>query len=170
MQALTLIVHRLLIGIFLIFAIVLLSFSHSLSTDWAYIGSNDPTHIFDYYVDCDSLIIDGNQITYWSKVESKDIEVKAIYGKTIDCKERKIRDSDVHLYDREGSLLKSDLYGYVGDWREIIPDSVNDVMLIILCNEDNQPKKNIYEHIKTWEDIALKVRERKTDKELKDTE
>ncbi len=162
--------HILLIRIFLIFAIVLLGFSHSLSTDWAYIGSNDPTHIFDYYIDCDSVIINGNQITYWSKVESKDVEVKAIYGKTIDCEKRKIRSSDVHLYGRDGTVLKSDLYGDRGEWKEIAPESLNEVMAIILCDKDNQPKKNIYEHIKTWEDIALQLKEKKIEKKPKDIE
>ena len=141
--------YKLLIRIFLLIAFVLLSFSYSFSADWFYIGENDVKPVFLYYIDCDSLTVKGNKITFWSKWENRDIgEGKS--KKTIDCEEHKIRTSVIHLYDSYGSLLRSESGVDEDEWREIIPDSNSDFFQNLLCNKDNKPRENAKEYLESW--------------------
>jgi hypothetical protein len=141
--------YKLLLRILLIITVLLVSFSHALSTDWAYIGENEAKPVFVYYIDSESLMIKGNKITFWSKWENKDIgEGKS--KKTIDCEEHKIRTTVMHLYDRYGSLLKSESGGNNGEWLKIVPDSNSDFFRNLLCNKDNKPREDAKEYLESW--------------------
>ncbi len=136
--------------------VALFSFSaYASSADWVYIGKNKVEPIYHYYIDCETIVIQGNKITYWVKERNNDIgEIKS--RKTIDCKENVFRISDIVVYDSDGSLSKSNSFGNSGEWSAITPETMMNIQKLLLCHEDNYPRKELNAHIKGYEKILLR--------------
>jgi hypothetical protein len=139
--------QKIFLKITLIVMIIFLFSSSSYSSDWVYIGYIDTDY---FYIDCDSLMLEGHKVTFWSKAEEKDaknVTVKQI----VDCKKRLFRLSYGASYDSNGSLLDSVSVGDEGQWKGINPYSMMDRIRKLLCNEDNKPRKDVKNFLKSWE-------------------
>jgi hypothetical protein len=141
---------------FIIF-MVLFHCSYSYSIDWVYIGESKGEPVYRYFIDCDSLSMEGNRITYWSK--EVNIEIGEIRKRTTaDCTEHFFRISEIIVFDSNGLLSQGDLLDEKVAFNATSPDTMLHIQKLLLCDENNYPREDLKIHIKGYESILLRER------------
>jgi len=111
--------------------------SAAQAADWARI---DIPHTSDeYFFDRSKLVVNGNEVTYWKKVQflpprpvKQGLAGSTLMRERIDCREHTLRLLSFVYHDAQGAVIE-----YVADAEKdgapIIPDTVGDRFEQVLC-------------------------------------
>ena len=130
----------------LIVVTMLLFPTYSYSADWVFMVSSSESEY--YYIECNSILIDGNNITFWSSQKDKDDKLYHKARLTIDCKNREFKHKHIVEYKANGSVAEDSFFGDVDTWTEIPLDSIIDYYRKFFCNAYNKPRENIKDFCK----------------------
>ncbi len=141
--------------------ILFLFANHAWAADWIYLMES--THGTMYYDKTSIKKINKNIIRVWVKriynedgkteifslvksigqaLDNPDILSHDVSMYELDCVNEKSRFNDSNIYDKKGSVLYS-RSNYIGEWNNIIPDSVVETLKIAVCKDSktSKPKK-----------------------------
>jgi hypothetical protein len=118
------------------------------SADWVLITISE-NEVF--FVDCTSLIIEEEYITYWAMMYND--KGQSIYKskEKLDCKKRTKQISDLTTLDSAGNIAMKKSFEDKLEWIVINPGSINDTFRLVLCDDDNNPRKDVKNFLKSWE-------------------
>jgi hypothetical protein len=109
----------------------------ALAADWVRVEI--PRTTDEYFFDRSKLVVNGNDVTYWKKVQFKPpravkkfLAVSTLMRERIDCREHTLRLLSFVYHDAQGAVID-----YVADAEKegapIIPDTVGDKFEQVLC-------------------------------------
>lgn len=121
----------------LVFILQLLFAGNTLAADWVRIEIPYTEDV--YFYDRSKLVVNGNEVTYWKKVQfipARNVKTfvasSALMRERINCREHTLRLLSFLYHDAQGAQLE-----YVADADKaeapIIPDTVGDQFEQVLC-------------------------------------
>ena len=142
--------RKIFLKISLIIVTVLLFSTNSYSSDWVLITISEDEVFF---LDSESLIIEEEYITYWTMKYNGKGQSLFKSREKLDCKKRTKQISDLTTYDSAGNIETTESFGDKLEWIVIDAGSINDTFRMVLCDDDNKPRKDVKKFLKSWEGL-----------------
>ena len=122
--------------------------SSASAADWVRIGI--PHTEDEYYFDRSKLVVNGNEVTYWKKVQftpprplKKSLASSTLMRERIDCREHTLRLLSFLYHDAQGAIIE-----YVAEANQeaapVIPDTVGDQFEKTVCALARESGPNIF--------------------------
>jgi hypothetical protein len=138
---------KVIVGIILI--VVLFSFPiYSFSSDWVLITISEDEVFF---IDSESLIIQEEYITYWTMMYNDKGQSLFKSREKLDCKKRAKQITDLTTYDSAGNIETTKSFDDKPEWMGIDSGTINDTFRMVLCDDDNKPRKDVNNFLESWQ-------------------